>query len=69
MLMQDERVMLVDFERAKVCERQALGAITGNRKRKQRSEDGKAVEAKDEFSREVQFALSSIARTIRLDRG
>jgi len=64
MLMQDERVMLVDFERAKVCERPALGAITGNRKRKQRSED-KRMEWKDDFSREAQFARASIARGIR----
>ena len=52
MLTESEWGMLVDFERAKVYERQPLGAITGNRKRMQWS-DEKRMDSNDDFSREV----------------
>ena len=64
MLIEGEQVLLVDYGRAKLCERQALGAIAGNRNRKQRSEE-KGMKSFDEFTREVGLARASIVPSTR----
>lgn len=58
-----DRLMLVDFERAEIWDRQPLSTITANRKRKRQVKSGAAVRDVD-FEGEIRSARREISRCI-----